>query len=30
MLLFLVGVIGACGQLHYLILMGKGPPGKNS
>ena len=30
MLLFLVGVIGACGQLHYLILMGKGPPGKGS
>src|SRR6266446_921663 len=25
LLLFLVGVIGVCGQLHYVILMGKRP-----
>ena len=30
LLLFLVGVIGVSGQLHYVILMGKGPSTKSS
>jgi hypothetical protein len=28
--LFLIGVIGVGGQLHYVILMGKWPAGKSS
>lgn len=30
LLLFLVGVIGAGGQLHHVILLGKRPPAKSS
>lgn len=30
LLLFLVGVIGTGGQLHYVILMGKRPSAKSS
>jgi hypothetical protein len=30
LLMFLIGIIGVGGQLHYVILMGKWPSAKNS